>query len=990
MPTTDTTEKGLEALIENSLLTKAGYIKGASSNYDAQFCLDKALLLQFLNQTQPAQIARLQTRYTDRFEEKLFGRLFKQIRDRGVVDVLRNGFKEGEESLSVYYKLPPSQLNPQSTQNYSQNIFSITRQVHFSQSNTRLSLDMVIFINGLPIITFELKNNLTKQNVQDAIYQYQTTRDPREPLFGLGRCLVHFAVDDQLVYMTTQLQGEDTIFLPFNRGTKSQEDLFAPDSAGNPLNPDGIMTDYLWKEVLTKVSLSNILERYAFLIEEKEGKSKKRHQIFPRYHQLDLVRKLLQDAKIKGVGQRYLVQHSAGSGKSNSIAWLSHQLVDLTDTSGTKPVFDSVIVITDRNILDRQIRNNIRQFITVKEVVEAITAGSGQLKQALEKGKKIIITTVQKFPYIVDEIQSLGNKRFAVIIDEAHSSQGGETSAKMSAALNKLASENTDAEEDFEEKVLKVIEKQKLSPNASYFAFTATPRSRTLEYFGNLNPSDGKFYPFHNYSMKQAIEEEFILDVLENYTTYRTYAKLVQSIEFNPKFDTKKGKKILRQFVKNSTAAIRDKTEMMIDHFIEQVLGQSKINGQAKAMVVTDGIVSAVRYKLAFDAYLAEIDSPYKVIVAFSGSKEVDGKVEDEDSMNGFPGNKIEEEFKKDEYRFLIVADKFQTGFDQPLLHTMYVDKTLSDIKAVQTLSRLNRAFKPYKTDTFILDFVNTVDVIKQAFEPFYKTTILSEETDVNQLNDLQDALDKFQIYTQKQVRDLAQLFLSGAGRERLDPILDECRKSFVKDLDNEQQIDFKKKAKAFTDMYKLLMQFRPFRNFYWECLKVFLKLLGGKLPNLSQQDFTRGILESVQVHSLRIERQTTNAIQLEGKGEIMPVAVTSTSVQYQPKMDSLDNIVQDFNDRFGNIQWTDKDRVRKFLFEDLPAEITQDEDYQNAKENVDKQNAKITFMSIMEEKFQDFIIEQSEAYRKFTEDAEFKTWLINELFERDYDKDAA
>lgn len=988
MPTTDTSEQGLEALIEKSLLTEAGYIKSLSGDYDHNYCLDKTQLLQFLRKTQPTQVTRLETSYGKRFEERLFQRICDQIKTRGIVDVIRNGIKAGEVSLTLYYKLPSSQLNPQAIQRYNENIFSVTRQLYFSNDHKKRSLDIGIFINGLPLITFELKNNLTTQNVQDAIKQYKTDRDPKEPLFNFARCLVHFAVDDELVYMTTELKGQQTVFLPFNKGQKSEPHLLFPDSTGNPINPNGLKTDYLWKEILSKTSLSNIIEKYAQLVEEKdEAKQKKRKLIFPRYHQLDLVRKLLADAKTNGVGQHYLIQHSAGSGKSNSISWLSHQLVELTDTSNTNPIFDSIIVVTDRQVLDRQIRDNIKQFAQVKGVVEAITQGSKQLKEALEEGKKIIITTVFKFAYVVREIQSLSNKKFAIVIDEAHSSQSGSSAAKMSAALNKEAGEE---EENTEDKILRIIEEQKLSPNATYFAFTATPKNKTLEAFGVHNPADDKYYPFHNYSMKQAIEEEFILDVLENYTTFTSYCKLHKKIEYDPQFDTKRAKKKLKQYVEGHPHAIRKKAEIMIDHFMQDVIGQLKINGQAKAMVVTNGIMSAIRYKLAFDAYLQEINAPYKTIVAFTGSKEVDGKKEDESSMNGFPGNDIPKEFKKSEYRFLIVADKYQTGFDQPLLHTMYVDKTLADIKAVQTLSRLNRAYKPDKKDTFILDFVNSADAIKEAFDPFYKTTILSEETDIDRLNDLQDALDGSQVYSEEQVNELMNRFINGAERDQLDPILDECKQHFIDELDEEQQIDFKKKAKSFVRSYEFLVQIHPFRNPYWESLKTFLKFLLTKLPNLNDTDLSKGILESVDIDSYRIERQTTLAIQLEGGGEIAPTPPDPPGRKYEAQLDTLSNIIQEFNDRFGNIEWTEKDKVRRFLFEELPAEVSKDEEYQNAKKYSDRQNARITFEKKLVDKFQEFIFDHTEAYRKFTEDTEFKTWLANTLFDNDYDQRAA
>lgn len=988
MTSTDTSEEALEALIEKSLIDQSHYVKGQPTDYDRIYCIDKTKLLQFLRQTQPQEVAKLETKYQTKFEQKLLQRISDQIKTKGIIEILRDGIKADEVKLTLYYKKPDSQLNPQTIQQYNANIFSVTRQLQYSDDKKRLSLDMAIFINGLPVITFELKNNLTKQNVQDAIKQYQKDRDPKETLFSFARCLVHFAVDDELIFMTTELKGEKTIFLPFNKGQKSEPNLLFPDSAGNPINPNGIKTDYLWKEILTKSSLSNIIEKYVHIVKEKEdGKKDKKKLIFPRYHQLDAVRQLLSDVKNNGIGKRYLIQHSAGSGKSNSISWLSHQLVELTDTSETQTIFDSIIVVTDRIVLDKQIRDNIKQFAQVKGVVEAITGGSKQLKQALEEGKKIIITTVFKFAFIVDEIQSLANKRFAIIIDEAHSSQNGSTAAKMSASLNKEIGEE---EETTEDRILRIIEEQKLCHNASYFAFTATPKNKTLETFGVQNPTDGKFYPFHNYSMKQAIEEEFILDVLQNYTTYNSYYKLQKKIEDDPQFDTKRAKKKLKKYVEGHPHAIRQKAEIMIDHFMDEVISQRKINKQAKAMVVTNSIESAIRYKLAFDAYLTEIASPYKTIVAFSGSKDVDGKLETESSMNGFPSQDIPNQFKKDEYRFLIVADKYQTGFDQPLLHTMYVDKTIADIKAVQTLSRLNRAYKPDKKDTFILDFVNSADIIKAAFDPFYKTTILSEETDLNRLNDLQDALDAYQVYSEDQVNEFMNLFIKGVERDQLDPILDECKQTFKDELDENEQADFKKKAKLFVRNYEFMVQIRHFRNPYWESLKSFLKLLVNKLPSLNEADLSKGILESIDMESYRVERQTTLAIQLEGNIEIAPPPPDTSGSKYDPNIDRLSNIIQDFNDRFGNIDWTEKDQVRRFLFEELPQEISQDEEYQNAKQYSDRQNARITFEKKLVDKFQDFIFNHTEAYRKFTNDPDFKAWLSETLFKMDYDKGVA
>jgi type I restriction enzyme, R subunit len=987
MPT-DMSERGLETLIETSLINQAGYLKGKPSDYDRAHCLDTTQLFAFLQATQPQTLDRLTTAYGDTMPDRLCKRISDQIKTRGIIDVLRNGIKAQEVNLNLYYKQPASQLNPETIDLYTANRFSITRQLRYSNDHKQLALDAALFINGIPILTFELKNNLTKQTVTDAMRQYQNDRDPREPLFQFGRCIVHFAIDEELVYMTTELKGKQTRFLPFNQGKKSEPDLRFPDSAGNPFNPNGITANYLWQDILTKPSLSNIIEKYAQIVEETgDDRIKRRKLVFPRYHQLDVVRQLLADAKANGVGQRYLIQHSTGSGKSNSITWLSHQLVELTNASNTDPVFDSVIVVTDRVILDKQIRDNIKQFAQVKGVVQTITQGSKQLRQALEAGKKLITTTVDKFSYVFRDLKALSHKRFAIIIDEAHSSQSGAKAAKMSAALS---STQPEADETIEDKILRIIEEQKLSSNASYYAFTATPKNKTIEVFGVPGePSpDGKrkFYPYHVYSMKQAIEEGFILDVLKNYTTYDSYYKLSKKIEDDPEFDAKRAKAKLKQYVEGHPHAIRQKSEIMVDHFMQEVIRQRKIDGQAKAMVVTSSIQNAIQYKLAFDTYLREIKSPYKTIVAFSGRKQVAGKLEDEASMNGFPSNEIPSRLKQSEYRFLIVADKYQTGFDEPLLHTLYVDKPLSDIKAVQTLSRLNRAY-PGKTDTFVLDFVNSATTIRQAFEPYYKTSILSEETDLDRLNDLQDALDTYQVYAPQEITEFIRLFLEDFGRDQLDPILNECVQTYKNDLDENQKVDFKIKAKSFIRNYQFLVQVRTFRNPYWESLRTFLKFLLPKLPLLNEGDLSYGVLESVDMDSYRVAKQTTQAILLEDSQELSPTPPEPAGRKYQPNIDFLSNIIQEFNQRFGNFDFTDLDRVLRLYFEDVPKKILEDEEYQNAKKHSDRQNTYLTFQKKYVDNFQDVIYDDEEAYRQFSDDQQLREFVMKRAFELDYDQ---
>jgi type I restriction enzyme R subunit len=648
-------------------------------------------------------------------------------------------------------------------------------------------------------------------------------------------------------------------------------------------------------------------------------------------------------------------------------------------------VFDSVIVVTDRRNLDRQIRDTIRSFEHVRGVVEAITQGSQQLRKALEDGKKIIITTVQKFPFIVQEVQSLAGQRFAIIIDEAHSSQSGQAAAKMNVAIGR---DDDEGGETLEDMVNRLIDEQKVATNASYFAFTATPKNKTLETFGQKGP-DTRFHPFHAYTMKQAIEEGFILDVLRNFTPYTSYYRLTKKIDDDPEFDTRRAHQKIRRYVEEHAATIEQKARIMIDHFMAEVIAQKKINGQAKAMVVTRSIHAAIRYKQAFDAYLGEIKSPYKAIVAFSIPTEIDGFTYDEAKMNHFPSADIPTEFKKPEYRFLIVAEKFQTGFDEPLLHTMYVDKPLDDVKAVQTLSRLNRAYHPWKQDTFVLDFVNSADAIRHAFEPFYTTTILSEASDIDRLNDLQDALDDAQVYTRAQVDEVMAHFLNAAPRETLDPILDACAEVYRDDLDDDQQIAFKTQARSFVRSYQYLVMIKTFRNPYWESLKTFLKLLLPRLPSPDEEDLSQGVLSSIDLDSYRVEREATLAIKLEGGQELEPVPAEVGGSAAEPETDMLSQIVQEFNQRFGRDDWTDNDRVQRFLFQDLPDEVSQDQEYQNARQHSDRQNARITFEQKLVDTMQEYIFDHTEVYRKFTDDPEFRTWLIDRLFQQDYDRAA-
>lgn len=975
----NTKESGLETLIVEHLVNHNGYEQGANNDYNKDYAIDETRLFRFLQDTQPEQLEKLGVFKSDVNKTKFLNRLQGEITKNGIIDVLRSGIKMYPVTLDLFY-LTPSQENTKATELYNKNIFSVTRQLMYSRDNTRLALDFAIFINGLPVITCELKNRLTKQNVDDAVYQYQTDRDSRELLFNFGRCMVHFAVDDNEVKMCTKLDGKKSWFLPFNKGFK--------DGAGNPPNPDGIKTDYLWKEILVKEELANIIENYAQIVEEKDQETKKvkKTQIFPRYHQLSGVESILADVSEKGVGQKYLIQHSAGSGKSNSIAWAAHQLVSLTKEG--KNIFDSVIVVTDRINLDKQIKNTIKSFMQVSNTV-GHAESSGDLKKLLQDGKKIIITIVHKFPYILEDIGNQHRKNnFAIIIDEAHSSQSGNMSAKMNMALSDKYEDIE--EETIEDKIVKILEGRKMLTNASYFAFTATPKNKTLEMFGVPYEADGKIKhkPFHVYTMKQAIQERFIIDVLKDYTPIKSYYKIAKIVEDDPMFDKKKAQKKLRKYVESNEKAIELKSEIMVDHFHDQVIAKGKIGGKARAMVVTSSIERAIQYYYSISAYLEKRKSSYKAIVAFSGEKEFGGKKLTESAINGFPSNEIEKKLKKDPYRILVVANKFQTGYDEPLLHTMYVDKVLTDIKAVQTLSRLNRAH-PQKYDTFVLDFANETDTIKEAFSKYYQTTVLSDETDPDKLNDIESDIRRYHVFTDYHIETIVELYLNGAERDKLDPILDVCAKNYEDDLDENEQIDFKSKTKAFTRTYGFLASILPYGNAEWEKLSIFLNLLIPKLPAPKEEDLSKGILEAIDLDSYRAEAQAKMSIVLEDSPyhEIDPVPTTAGGGKPDPELDLLSNIISTFHDLFGNIPWKDEDQVKKHIAS-IPEVVAKDKDYQNAMKNSDKQNAKIESQKALNKAVINLMADNMEIFKQYNDNESFKKWLSDMVFNVTYNTD--
>jgi len=1003
MKPTDTSEKGLEVLIVRHLAGNSehppgpekkiedagdrrgpgGYVLGWAADYNRDLALDLRQLLAFLRSTQPKAVEALELDKEGTKRTQFLHRLQGEITKRGVVDVLRKGVSHGPVHVDLY-KLLPTPGNLAALDNFERNLFSVTRQVRYSLDETLRALDLVIFINGLPLLTLELKNSLTRQTVADAIVQYQNDRNPKELLFGLGRCVAHIAVDDAEVAFCTHLTGKTSWFLPFNQGWNS--------GAGNPPNPNGLKTDYLWKQVLVRESLANIIENYAQVVEEEDENGRKRKkQIFPRFHQLRTVRALLRRSKEDGVGRRYLIQHSAGSGKSNTIAWLAHQLAELKAAADqTQAQFDSVIVITDRRVLDTQIARTIKAYDHVASIF-GHSDSAEELREFLRLGKKIIVTTVQKFPFILDEIGSLGERKFALLIDEAHSSQGGKTTAKMHLALSGAGDgeEGEEGEDAVEDAINKLIASRKMLANASYFAFTATPKTRTLELFGERYTEGGETR-FHSpeeltYTTKQAIQEGFILDVIANYTPVGSFYHVAKKVADDPTFDKVKALKKIRRYVESHDTAIRKKAEIMVDHFTAQVVGQRKIGGKARAMIVCNGIARAVDYFREVSEYLAEIKSPYKAIVAYSGEFEIGGSKKAEADLNGFPSKDIPANLRKDPYRFLIVANKFVTGFDEPLLHTMYVDKPLAGVLAVQTLSRLNRAH-PQKHDTFVLDFADNAEAVKAAFQEYYRATVQVGETDPNKLHDLKSDLDGQQVYSWQQVEDLVALYLSGAERDRLDPILDACVAVYREKLGEDDQVQFKGQAKAFVRSYGFLAAIISYGHPAWEKLSIFLNFLVPKLPAPKEEDLSKGVLDAIDMDSYRAEAQASMKMAMDDADAFMePPPPGGGGGGGDPELDKLSNIVREFNDLFGNIPWNDADKIRKVITEEIPARVAQDKAYQNAKANSGKENAKLEHDKALGRVVLGLMADHTELFKQFSDNANFKRWLTDMVFESTY-----
>lgn len=782
--------------------------------------------------------------------------------------------------------------------------------------------------------------------------------------------------------------------MPFNQGWNS--------GAGNPPNRDGLKTDYLWKQILPRESLANIIESYAQVVvvveADASGKKRKtRKQIFPRFHQLRTVRALLGRAHSDGVGGRYLIQHSAGSGKSNTIAWLAHQLVELRcKDDPMTPQFDSIIVITDRRALDTQIADTIKGYDHVAAIF-GHSDNAQELREYLRGGKKIIVTTVQKFPFILDELGDLSGKRFALLIDEAHSSQGGKITARMHETLGGKVAEE-EFEEEFEEdrtqdavnaEIERRIASRKLLANASYFAFTATPKNKTLELFGEKTLVGDKVQ-FRSpeeltYTTKQAIQEKFILDVVEKYTPYDSFYQVAKTVADDPEFDKVKALKKIRLYVESHDKAIRRKAEIMVDHFIAEVVGKQKIGGQARAMIVCNGIARAIDYWREVSDYLTQIKSPYRAIVAYSGSFEIGGQKKTEADLNGFPSKDIPDTLKKDPYRFLIVANKFVTGFDEPLLHTMYVDKPLAGVLAVQTLSRLNRAH-PQKRDTFVLDFADNAEAVKAAFQDYYRATIQMGETDPNKLHDLKAELDGQQVYSWSQVEEVVGLYVSGADRDKLDPILDACVSEYTDKLGEDDQVKFKGKAKAFVRSYGFFAAILSYGHPAWEKLSIFLNFLIPKLPAPKEEDFSKGVLETIDMDSYRVEAKAALKMAMDdADASVEPVPSGGGGGKGEAVIDRLSVIIKTFNELFGNIQWKDEDKIRKVIAEEIPARVAQDKAYQNAQANSDKQNAKLEHDKALNRVVQELLSDHTELFKQFSDNPSFKRWLTDTVFDATY-----
>jgi type I restriction enzyme R subunit len=992
------TEQTFEEAIESNLLEHGGYLKGNSTDFDVQIGLFPSYITNFLKQSQPKAWDKIANIHKDEVEQKVIQRLVKEIDLRGVLDVLRKGFTDYGVKFQMAYFKPESTLNPEADELYQSNHLSVTRQLYYERVGKN-SLDMVLSLNGLPIATIELKNQFSGQSVENAKKQYVYDREPNEPIFQFKkRALVHFAVDTDEAFMTTKLDGKNTRYLPFNLGYNN--------GAGNPTNPNGYRTAYLWEQVWTKDSFMDIIGKFLHLsVEEFElngVKKKKETIIFPRFHQMQVVRKVTTDARQFGAGKNYLIQHSAGSGKSNSIAWLSYRLSSLHDDQNNR-VFDSVIVITDRKVLDSQLQNTIYQFEHKDGVVQKIDKDSTQLANAITAGSHIIITTLQKFPFILDKIGEMPARKYAVIIDEAHSSQGGEATKKMKEVLSAKSLEDaekdeayTGLEEDAEDEIRKSMLARGKQNNLSFFAFTATPKSKTVEVFGTIG-ANGKPEPFHLYSMKQAIEEGFILDVLKNYTTYKTYFKLSKEIEEDPKVNKKKASRAIGRFISLHPHNLAQKTEVMVEHFRQIV--SKKIGGKAKAMVVTSSRLHAVRYKEEFDTYIKEKGyNDVKTIVAFSG-KVIYGNAPEgvtEVELNGFAEKELPRKFASDEYQLLLVADKYQTGFDQPLLHTMYVDKKLSGVKAVQTLSRLNR-MSAGKEDTFVLDFANETAQILESFQPYYELTTVQENSDPNHLYDLKAELEKANVIWESENTNFCNLFfksnkaLNSKDQAKLNAYIDPAVERFKILSEEKNEVlgtqinkeDFKNTLQVFCRSYSFLTQIMPFSDIDLEKLFTYGRFLLKKLPRVPQNNVYK-IGDEVSLEYYRLQKIAEHNIVMESQGVYELDGGGQAGIRLTKEEEAnLSEIIEVLNKKFH----TEFNTADKLFFDQIEEELVVHSGLKEQAQNNPIENFKFGFEELFLDKLIARMEQNQDIFTKMMDDKEFsavvKGYMLKKVYNR-------
>ena len=979
------TERKFEDHIEYELV-ESGYQKRKTGSYNKDLCSIPKDLIGFIKDTQPKQYEKLENQHGPQTEEKLLKRISDEIEKRGLIDLLRRGVKDrGSNFLLVYFE-PKSGLNPEHRELYKQNRFTVVRQLKFSQQGEQ-SVDMGLFVNGIPVSILELKNSLTGQTHVDAEKQFREDRDPKEPLFRFKRCLVFFAVGNEKVSMTTRLSGQKTRFLPYNKDIE------------NPVNPDDHKTSYLWEDILQPDSLLDLIENFVHVREEVEKvydpetkrivDEKSEILVFPRYHQLRVVRKLKETVIKEGPGHKYLIQHTTGSGKSLSIGWLSHLLTSLyQNPEDPNRMFDSVIVVTDRKVLDKQIQNTIKQLEQTKGVVNPVNVNSQQLKQFIEDGKHIIVTTIQKFPVISNAIGELTGRKFAVVIDEVHSSQSGRSANELRKSLSKSSldeyqeGEDTEDLTDMDTLILKEMETHGKQPHISFFGFSGTPKNKTLEIFGRKDEV-GQFIPFDVYSMKQSISEQFTLDVLDKYTTYKRYFRLNQETTDDSEVDTRRVKRMLVNWVDIHPHTITEKTQIILDHFRSKTV--NKMEGKARGMVVTRSRLHCVKFKLEFDKQMKELGLPYQAIVGFSG-KVIDGDTGQEyteSSMNDFPESETEQRLKYPENRILIVNNKFQTGFDEPMLHTMFVDKKLSGLQGVQTLSRLNRMTSG-KTDTFVLDFVNDPDDIQKSFQPYYQGTILTEETDPNHLYTVQQEIEKHNLYHDEIVERFVKTFYDETiPDEKLQGILDSVVES-CRELDKDDREDFRGNVQSFIRLYGYIVQIVDFKDVELEKLYIFLRHLVKKLPR-RQLDDIRDVTSSIDLEYFRIEKKHETKIELEEvDGELDPMGGDSIGLPPEEVKELLSDVIKVINDSYGT-NLTEEDKIK---LEKIQRRIQENEEFRRVYEGDNTETGKRhIFDRVFEEVKLSLVEEDLEFYNKIS-NANINRYLKDRLYQSYSDAD--